>query len=60
MGKKIIQLATVAEVVQMLGRNKLSKEYRVLDLYCGGGGVSMGIYLAGAAKVVGVDIKPEP
>mgnify|MGYP003450739250 CR=1 FL=1 len=58
--KKNVPLATVSEVVDMLGRNKLSKEYRVLDLFCGGGGVSMGIYLAGASKVTGVDIKEEP
>lgn len=58
--KKNVPLATVSEVVDMLGRNKLTKEYRVLDLFCGGGGVSMGIYLAGASKVTGVDIKDEP
>lgn len=58
--KKNVPLATVSEVVDMLGRNKLSKKYRVLDLFCGGGGVSMGIYLAGASKVTGVDIKEEP
>jgi DNA (cytosine-5)-methyltransferase 1 len=58
--KKNIPLATVSEVIEMLGRNKLSKEYKILDLFCGGGGVSMGIYLAGASKVTGVDIKPEP
>jgi SAM-dependent methyltransferase len=58
--KKVATLATVAEVVENLGRNNLSKEYKVLDLFCGGGGVSMGIYLAGASKVTGVDIKPEP
>ena len=58
--KVVTPLATVAEVVQMLGRNQLSKEYKILDLYCGGGGVSMGIYLAGASEIVGVDIKDEP
>lgn len=57
---KNIILKTTDDVVNMLGRNKLSKQYRVLDLYCGGGGVSMGIYLAGASKVTGVDIKDEP
>ncbi len=58
--KKNVKLATVSEVVEMLGRNNLSKQYKVLDLFCGGGGVSMGIYLAGASKVTGVDIKEEP
>lgn len=58
--KKNNPLATVSDVVNMLGRNTLSKEYKVLDLFCGGGGVSMGLYLAGASKVTGVDIKEEP
>lgn len=57
---KNIPLVTVEEVVQSLGRNKLSKKYRILDLFCGGGGVSMGMYLAGASEIVGIDIKSEP
>ena len=58
--EKSLYNATVAEVSENLDRNKLSKKYRILDLFCGGGGVSMGIYLAGASEVVGVDIKNEP
>lgn len=57
---KNTHVATVDDVVQNLERNNLSKKYRILDLYCGGGGVSMGMYLAGASEIVGVDIKPEP
>jgi len=30
-----------------------------LDLYCGGGGTSMGMYQAGIKKIVGIDIKPQ-
>ncbi len=33
---------------------------RVLDLYCGGGGASMGLLMGGAAHVTGVDIAFQP
>jgi len=33
---------------------------RVLDLFCGAGGASMGLYRAGATEVVGVDLAPQP
>lgn len=33
---------------------------RLLDLFCGAGGASMGYYRAGFTKIVGVDIKSQP
>lgn len=33
---------------------------RLLDLFCGAGGASMGYYLAGFDEIVGVDIAPMP
>ena len=36
-----------------------SERPRLLDLFCGGGGLSMGYWLAGF-EVVGVDVKPQP
>lgn len=36
------------------------KSYRMLDLFCGAGGASMGYYLTGGfSEIVGVDIKPQ-
>ena len=36
------------------------KNYSVLDLYCGNGGASIGLYYAGFKTIVGVDIKKQP
>lgn len=33
---------------------------RLLDLFCGAGGCSVGYHRAGFAEIVGVDIKPQP
>jgi len=32
---------------------------KVLDLFCGGGGASMGIHQSGVTEIVGVDIKKQ-
>ena len=36
------------------------RRYRVLDLFCGGGGAALGIHRAGFDTIVGIDIKPHP
>lgn len=33
---------------------------KILDLYCGGGGVSVGLSQGGATEITGVDINPQP
>lgn len=36
------------------------KKYKLLDLYCGGGGAALGLKRAGFDYIVGVDIEPQP
>lgn len=40
-------------------KNK-AKKFRLLDLYCGGGGASEGYFWAGFTDITGVDIEPQP
>ena len=36
------------------------KKLNVLDIFCGGGGASMGLHQASFQNIVGIDIKPQP
>jgi len=44
---------------EILDLNTRRNKFKLLDLFCGGGGASMGYYRAGF-EVVGVDIKKQP
>jgi len=44
---------------EILDLNNRRNKFKLLDLFCGGGGASMGYYRAGF-EVVGVDIKKQP
>lgn len=38
----------------------MKRGFRLLDLYCGGGGAAYGYWFAGFNEIVGVDIAPQP
>jgi len=42
------------------GERGMTDIYKILDLYCGGGGSAIGLSRVGCFEIIGIDIEPQP